>query len=437
MKDAKDVFDLQIQLNSFQRQENRMEVDISNITELGVDCLDHVFNHIELKDLLSVAQVCRQFRDAATFVYARKYSKRTVEILGDVNEQLEWTNYYDIDERNLVLADRKTILQILRCFGNKITHLEYRCILKDTDPYGQFYEKVCHYINTYCADSLKWMYLDPLKAGFDKLCAKPFKEIETVVLFMRSLDIRSFNRIFPKLKNLNFQWFNSGCKFITIAEEYPHLQSVDVFLNESSEPIKSFVRNILRLNKQLQCLKMRTGPSFYHQMETISLTNIEHFELSDCREIGCTTPDPTPREIPFQFDKLQTFTIANMDVLCVDKYHSFFERHRSIEKLIFASGSNKLLQGHFPGLLAESESLKTLPSLKEICMETRIHYPIDSVVQYMLQFESLKYFSFFCSNSDDIKNFCRDDFKVISEKIPSLLEWNAPTLPFVKLIRNN
>lgn len=44
-----------------------------NITNINSDCMEHIFERLELNDLLNVADSSKQFYNAACQVYKRKY----------------------------------------------------------------------------------------------------------------------------------------------------------------------------------------------------------------------------------------------------------------------------------------------------------------------------------------------------------------------------
>lgn len=46
----------------------------TKIINLNIDCMEKIFEHLDLYDLLSVADSCKRFYDAACRVYKRKFS---------------------------------------------------------------------------------------------------------------------------------------------------------------------------------------------------------------------------------------------------------------------------------------------------------------------------------------------------------------------------
>lgn len=45
----------------------------NGITSLNADCMEYIFNHLELNDLLSVAETSKMFREALNRVFKRKF----------------------------------------------------------------------------------------------------------------------------------------------------------------------------------------------------------------------------------------------------------------------------------------------------------------------------------------------------------------------------
>lgn len=53
------------------------------ITDLNTDCMEYIFNYLELKDLLSLADSSKGFYTSLCSVFKKKYCKLTLK-MGDV-----------------------------------------------------------------------------------------------------------------------------------------------------------------------------------------------------------------------------------------------------------------------------------------------------------------------------------------------------------------
>lgn len=412
------------------------------IADIGVDCLAHVLSYsLELEDLLVVADVNEQFRQAANYVYKSRYAQKRVEIKRTEHNLLPLPKTYAVNDEQLILTDLKIILRVLRCFGRSITDIsfEYKHIKNYMERFKPFYEKVIPYINLHCADSLKQIDIDPISIGFDDMCTKPFSKVETVALEVGFLDIRFLNRLFPKMQSLSlswywpywhWDWFGSEVQF-TIAEQYPHLQHLNFNLSKYSGAVDSFFRKTLQLNVQIRNLSVTARRSVYNQFKTIPLPNVENFCYHDY-EICITNRGG----VPFKLDKLRVFTLKRVnDVSQLTKYYNFIKRHPSIEKLILLYFWRDMFVDRETGFLAKLKSIKSVTLLREIILKCHIDFPIDYIMKYMMDFETLKSFSFFCSSSEDhIKNCCGNGWEVNRQ---SYRLWKSESEhPFITLIRN-
>lgn len=437
-------------------QRKRRRRSILKIEDIGVDCLQQVFIYLDLKDLLTVANVNQQFRKAAKCSFIGKYSKKMIEIIGKQygNSGL----LYDIlDDCKLVLLDFKTILQVLRCFGESISVLDFHYLgFKNVKRFKHIYTVTVHYINEYCADSLKTFKMSPILNVFNMLCAKPFSKVETVEFSICHLNTLCLNRIFPKLQHLHFDWINGNAKFTALAEYFPHLEHLEIDLWQRCPSIELItIERTLQLNQQLRSLKINSVHtiSFLKQIKSLeyfeyigssesfskfrgkllSFPNVNEFKLD---LFGRVSEFMSPiLRIPFQFDKLKVFFVYSYFQSMHNGYDNFIKRHKSIEKLIFKSiylTQIELANILKNGFLNKSKLMKSLPSLTEIYLDQyQINFSIVDVVRYMSDFKKLKYFSFYCSSSeDDIKKCCSNNWEVF------YLKSTQRNLSYIKLVRN-
>lgn len=65
--------------NEYQRKSDVVELlpnntERLNFTTINDDCIQHIFEYLEWKDILNVAETCKDFQKAACSVFKRKYS---------------------------------------------------------------------------------------------------------------------------------------------------------------------------------------------------------------------------------------------------------------------------------------------------------------------------------------------------------------------------
>lgn len=423
-----------------QRPIHQLDTSIK-LTNIGVDCLQQVLSDFQLEDLSIVAGVNQQFKEAANYVFISKYSQK-IEIKRNTHRYLKPLERYNVTGGIMILSDKKIILKVLRCFGHSITDINFNYQLnsrfdEDMEKFQRVYDKIISYINIYCADSLKSMSIDPVTVGFEALCTKPFSKVETVKLYVATLDVLSLNRLFPQMQSLNFEWhwrpLTRDAPPITMPEQYPHLKHLRFGYNKQSNLVDSFFKKTLQMNTQLQSLNVVAKRSFYSQLRAIQLPNVENFSFRDF-DI-CVTRGTT---IPFKLDKLRDCILYGIDKQNATKHYNFIKRHTSIEKLTFVSGS--VFDDMENGFLSKIKSLNTHTSLREIRLKCSREFPIEYVMKYIVDFGTLKYFSFFCSSSDDdINRCCGDSWKCVHEDCCRQVFKHLrppPEYPFVKLTRN-
>lgn len=160
----------------------------TKITDLNIDCLEYIFKKFELIDLLSVADVCKYFKQAAGLVYTSNYGKMGISV--PRFQQLDDCLIIKFNLGFIMISDLLIWLKLLRFFGHLIPKLAIKCIDE--------------YVHEYCADSLK-----EIELGFSQKLAlgyftKPFPKV-AVVKFMNCIlsgNLFDLNMWFPQMCHL-------------------------------------------------------------------------------------------------------------------------------------------------------------------------------------------------------------------------------------------
>lgn len=423
-----------------------------NITNLGVDCLECIFMNFDLDDLLNVADVNKQFRQAATYPFIRKYSKKNIAIEEFEKNVLyyksdEFKILYKVEGNKLQIRDTKMGMKILRCFGSNISDLRFMYV-KKVDVSSRFehiYYLFIRYINQFCADSLRIIEISP-SIGYDNLDLKPFSYVQSVTLEDCLLETSCLSRLFPMMRDLRFSLRNGelrNCAVIT--EHLTNLKHLDVAMYCQADSVRAAVATGLQMNPQIRTLKISTGDvsflknikmpmqsldyfKYFGPVELFSkfrgksayFPNVQTFKLSlYSRNNYCSRPMNFPR-IPFLFGQLNEFIIVE-NCVCRNAYHKFIKQNKSIQKLVFECTHLKMKKfGHIlvDGFLSKSKLKGSLPSLKEISIRSFDgSLSIGEVVRYMEDFQSLNCFSFYCNSSEiEIREQCCNDLKVAHVK---------------------
>lgn len=70
-----------------------------NVTAIDYDCMQLIFDYLEWKDLLNVAETCKAFHAAACSLFKRKYSgNRMVQIGVDLLDIDPYRRFYHEEE---------------------------------------------------------------------------------------------------------------------------------------------------------------------------------------------------------------------------------------------------------------------------------------------------------------------------------------------------
>lgn len=114
----------------------------TKITDVNQFCLEHIFQYLDLKNLLNVAHSNKHLRQATIIPFARKYAAGLVEIRWGVK-----TKYSD---GHLMIGHLKLIFPILRCFGKMITKLK---VVHRNEHEIKSFRHIMEYVNEFCAES--------------------------------------------------------------------------------------------------------------------------------------------------------------------------------------------------------------------------------------------------------------------------------------------
>ncbi|XP_055326352.1 uncharacterized protein LOC129580197, partial [Sitodiplosis mosellana] len=144
-------------------------VCITKLTDVNVDCLEHIFSHFSLTDLLNVASSNKQLKPAADLVFASRYGKQSIEInlefklvrIFEWNQQILWSFCF----------------KLLRCFGHSITKLK---IIYGSSQNATLDVKIDRYVSKYCAKSLVEIELKHCASRTLNDLKKPFSSVESL-----------------------------------------------------------------------------------------------------------------------------------------------------------------------------------------------------------------------------------------------------------------
>lgn len=233
---------------------SKSEIPGQALINLHYDYLESIFQWLNLKDLLTMAQVNTRFHQHIHSFIARKYAKDWIEISLDLYD-------WEVDTNVFQLREMKLIIPFLRYFGHSISNLIVRFDAMGSSQSLAIEKSILKYCN-----GLKQLNLLLCRKGAFDSIKKPFKQLEVLNFTECHLGLISqFNKWFPKLRHLAIK-----CPIVAdktcIEVRLPLLEHLDV---KSGSKYDEFCRgNIyesIRLNPQLRSIRVNNG------------TNIEDF----------------------------------------------------------------------------------------------------------------------------------------------------------------
>ncbi|XP_055317528.1 uncharacterized protein LOC129576435 isoform X1 [Sitodiplosis mosellana] len=332
----------------------------TKLTDINIDCQEHVFKHLGLLDLLNIADSSKQFKTAADLVFAKKFGNERVKVLCirpcrnqyvESNESIEWIEF------------AKTGLQLFRNFGHLISVLNFEPanVLAKTpreESFSLLYKCAIEYINEYLAESLTEIWIRQCPEGFLKFL-NPLLNISTVEIDSFGFEGLSndwLKTLFPKLNRLTYIDFNQSLGMID--HHFPHLEHLSVRRGYSAIAWDNISPAVLDLNSQLRSLfnfDIGPGVNVLRSMERLqhleeldlmwdmkyanarnefdgeifrfrTIKMFKIFTMDTSREYG-TFP-----KIPFVFDQLEKCAI-HAKASSFDELYKFLERNPTITDL--------------------------------------------------------------------------------------------------------
>ncbi|XP_055304947.1 uncharacterized protein LOC129569808 [Sitodiplosis mosellana] len=312
---------------------------VTKITDVNDDCLELIFGHLMLQDLVNVADTCKRFQPSAKAVFASKCRGKWLMLHPSVH-RLE---PFESLENFVKVFGMSNCLKLLRHFGHKITKIDIDYFFINTVKQAV----LGRYMNEYCADSL----IDITIGASEEVIAnwtKPFINAETVWLW--SSDLGDLSEWFPKTRRLVL---HAGVQWVQ--NTFPHLEELEIH-NGSNKRNRASVAEMLRLNPHLQQLRLlglgydmtfmesvsaylqsltlldiRYGSGFLNlDGSSINLKSVKEFNI-DLRRVG------EMRKIPFSFGQLDKMQLKVNDFKMNDDFGKFLKHNPSLSKLVIHS----------------------------------------------------------------------------------------------------
>lgn len=327
----------------------------TRVTDLNPHCLEALVEHLNITDLISLADAHTWLRIAAEVVFLRKYGERLVRIANG--------NWNLILQRSCInVFDLKLKYQIIRCFGKQISKLHIDRMN------SEHLERFLPYISEYCTQSLIEIRMQYLPKRSLNYFTKPMTSVENVILPINfEGGLGEVAILFPKVTKLILICDVFSHNYVTMDYYLPHLEhfemrTMQVCITYMSEKIRTenhcneFYR-FLEFNPQLtrlklpfiqcrnflqkinDCLSHLQNLSIYHFVElqtypTVHFQYLTKLTITDPLFIEEQTGFPT---IPIQCNQLIDVAFSYLNVSLSDTWaeniYTFFGNNPSIRKI--------------------------------------------------------------------------------------------------------
>lgn len=259
--------------------------NVKQLTDLNVDCLEHIFRMLNFEDLINVANTNNKLIiTAAAMVYNLKYGNMTTEISIEAISVRCLTGVLNYDKIvcEMEFDEHSTAIAFLNNFGDSIKSLQ---IYMNVPYYKQMEQAL--YEN--CAKTI--IELNLVDYAFSsrvmESIKKPFAKIEKICIKGGSLThhFTQFTHWFPNMRHLKLI---QNLIFTPEAIEihYPHLEHLSIHVDSWCGLKRHNITTILHRNLQLRSfdvyLTNLVGDDWYLSPDFIraisNLVNLEHFE---------------------------------------------------------------------------------------------------------------------------------------------------------------
>lgn len=395
------------------------------ITDVNVDCLEHVFKHLNLDDLVNVANTNSWVRTATGWTIAHKFDKKTVILRNISMLQTSQQMYIWGSTDEILITNLKKSLHFLRCFGHLVTKLEISHLLVAK----KYQTYISHYISKYCINLIEITFSSCTEDTFAML-----KNVFTNVQKVRFVDCQlgsemsQLNELFPNLLSLEFNGFNEVFDRTCIAVQFPHLEQFATNLIVANEKYGFGMENVInaiKMNPKIQSLHIHwdNDQQFFENVneqlknlhtfkfdcfeELLPKINeddgcIVHFNIVKTFQMSLTTAyniGHTDHRIPFEFNALENFVFES-DNKMEQLFFDFIEKHPTITKLTL------VLKYKWTQMFMDDEHIdriaEMLPSLVDVNTKT-FNFTEFQALRFVEKLKNLRRFQFTltCSESFD------------------------------------
>ncbi|XP_055304290.1 uncharacterized protein LOC129569476 isoform X1 [Sitodiplosis mosellana] len=404
------------------------ETSTKKITDLNSYCLEHIFNYLELPDLVNVADSNSKLRSDCELPFIRNYRSKKVQMMryGGWSTHLTYSNWFRIDTSTISIRNMIACLKLLRHFGHLLTNLS----INFDESMPAHCAEVERYIHDNCAESLVEIDFGYAQQSTFSTIKKPFSKIEKVSFSDSELgkEICEFNKWFPNMRHLHFNMCDTIADLRCIEKPIPNLKHLELHINGCDKGFQKLnVLECLRLNQNLQIFALSNSfDGTFFELASRYLQNLQHLQINTSQESYFHNVDSRIRfenvkflfivssrneiipKIPFTYGRLEMFNIIAGGIQSNDE---FFRNH-SLKKLKLAA---RYYSQSFEIIGEKLQLAKALPQLTEFSATSV--FSVDEAIAFANECPMLKLFEFKLSTQSEY-----DD---LESRFTRHSEWNA------------
>lgn len=341
-------------------KKSKIDIVPLHLAAINEDCLEAIFQRLELKDMIAMADIHIRFIPAVRLAYFRRYGKKEL-IIHSRNDPI-------VIENDCIKIPKNICIKFIEYFGPKITNLTMHGIW-----FAVAIEKM---LLKYCADSV--VNLKLISSAWYNI-NKPFKNVKHFELkdSVLSGKLSQLNALFPNLTVMvlktaimkqpkalvvhfrqlkEFSVYDSKIPLTTIAKMFqcnPQLKSFVMHQEYSA----NFLRSVSEYLPQLEMLWLKAPDDRFESYDdrTIRFDNVTKFALF--------TPNQTAEfvvNMPLAFKKLEVLHLAGATKF-VGQILTFIKENTGVRELLLWTNIEDGLM--HDGLVAVIKSLKSLNRL--------------------------------------------------------------------------
>lgn len=265
-------------------QNNNSNQNVRSITrllDLNGDVLHLIFKHLELVELMNIAEVDAILGGFARNEFRRKYQEYRIDILGhDIYARTRGALTVDHRRKVIELGDYDVKLNILENFltGIKKLRIDNRFIE------GNELITMNKLVNKFGAEFLTHLNLGNTNNDALKQYQKPFKCVEDLFCIIdisgTARNMLPFNILFPRLRRLSLTLY-SGDDFSFIDCTFSELEYLDITVSETSWKQRAQIERMIQKNGHIKSIEIKNFPDNYIKTIAELLPNLENLTIFD------------------------------------------------------------------------------------------------------------------------------------------------------------